>query len=311
MNELNEIYYSKDDFEKIIELFTENNVKLEFENPIVFLNAIQKISKYCIQKEIELAFEKSKIVSLIEFDIQNRQAISTGAGYPYSSVSIVNDEKIKLHLKILCEMFSFYPKSIINFFSSYMLMNSVNTNQIEQYYYWVESEMLSDIEKDSWEEVLSIFNLSENTINFLANHYEYLCIDYVGFDSKNQLSKVGFSTALPLLLNNNPSNYYLDYKNLDKVLVLIEKFFGTKNSFISLQYSCQEEDYFSLETFMPPSKSNDFFEEMHEYGIISDDEYQNFKEMNIPKEYINSVVKFRWSNKDKFCIKFYLEKYED
>lgn len=306
---MNDLHYSKDEIESILTIFTNNKVKLEFETPNKLVQSLEQISNFCLAKKANEVFQNLSTVFLVEFDVKNKTIISTGVGHPFSSIGFCSYPQLNQQLKIISELFSFHPRSIIDLYSSYMIMYlGDSTEKAEQFYYCIDSGILCDITEDSWDDFLGIFNLSDTTIDFLKQETNYTSLDYIGFDLNNELSKISFSVPRFWFFRRIPENYYVEYIKIDPVLQLIYEYTEKEEIFISLQYSCQNQDYFSVEIQVPPLSLSDLYVKMCDYGIIDEDTLNNFMSMEIPKEYINSVVKFRWATKDNFSVKLYLEK---
>ena len=306
---MNELHYSQDEIENILTIFTENKIKLEFETPSELIQSLQQISDYCLQKKANQVFENLSTVFLLEFDVKNKTIISTGVGYPFSSIGFCSYLQLNSQLKLISEIFSFHPRSIIDLYSSYMIMYSGDSIKTpEQFYYCIDSGILIDITEDSWDEFLNIFNLSNNTINFLKQETNYISLDYIGFDLDDKLSKISFSIPRFWLFKRVPENYYGEYINIDSVLELILEYYNDE-VFVGLQYSCQSQEYFSIEVQVSPSELKKFYRALYEFSIIDSTTFENFNGMEIPSEYVNSMVKFRWKSPTEFSVKLYLEKY--
>jgi hypothetical protein len=305
---MTKLYYTEREFEKIINIFSSNNVKLEFENPKLLCSAIQDISEYCYSKELNLHFEKYNQLVCLEFDVLNKRMLSIGSFYPNSSLSICGYPEVYHHLKIIHEIFSFYSKPVIDYFGKFAIGTSADDNKLEKIYFWLSDQILLEIAEESWDDVLSIFNISQKNINFLKLDINYTSLSYLGFTPDGLMDNIGFSVSVEKFFDRNPIDEYSNY-------VVIEKVCGCLSNDmeeISLQYSAKNQSYFAIEVFFDTLEElNNLYYLMHKNSVISDIEYKNFTEMNISSEYIKFIVKFRWKDQNTFSTKLYLEKIPD
>lgn len=294
--------------EKIIKIFSKHNVKLEFENPDSFFSAIKEIKKYCLHEELKEIFEKSNNTVCVEFDILNRKTLSVGYSYYNSSLNICGYPEVSQHLNFLEQIFSFYPAAVINYFGNFGIMKSADMQKVEKFYYFLDNRILYDLEEESWDDVLGLFNLPQKTIDFLKLDSDYTSLDYVGFLPNGELDNIGFSTVVDMFLKRNPAKQYLNYVHMKNVVALLENNFDPDIT-VGLQYSTKKESYFGIELFLTTVQSKYFYAMLYEKNIITKIEYDNFTDMEFPEEYKKCVVKLRWKDEQNFSTKFYLEKY--
>jgi hypothetical protein len=302
------LYYTKKEFEKILNIFSSHEVKLEFENPITLMNALQKIGEMCLEKELLISFFTSKTVELLEFNIAKKQIISNGIYYPYTTVSYSPYPQVARQIEIIMEIFQFYPGIIIDLMSNYAVMyEGIETNKVERFYHWIDRNILSNIEENKWNDVLKSFNISEDTITLLKKETNNIGMTYIGFDPKNIICKVAFTTNKTSFLYRDPEKIYSSYKNINSIINLIENY--STDDLISLQYCPQNKNSVSIELLLHPDMLQQFTEKMYQYEIINSVEYDNFLQMNISKEYENCIIKFKWDDVENFCVKLYLGKF--
>jgi hypothetical protein len=302
--------YSKNHYEKIINILTSHNIKLEFEDPTSLVSAVEEIQKYCLYEELKVIFEKSNNNLCVEFDILNKKTLSIGYGYYNSTLNICGYAEVSDHLNLIAEIFSFYPAAVINYFGNYLIMKSASTGEVEKFYYFIDNRILYDLDEDSWSDVLSLFNLSEKSIDFLKLDTEYTALDYIGFLPNGDLDNIGFNTLVGKFLQRNPNKEYLNYANMEKIVRILERNFDPDMT-IGMQYSTKKQCYFGIELFLTTEQAKFFYQMMYDNQIISDVEYKNFVSMNFSEKYKSAVVKLRWETENNFMTKFYLEKYTD
>lgn len=302
--------YSKKHCEKIISILSSHDIKLEFEDPESLVSAIEKIQKYCFHEELKLIFEKSNNTLCVEFDILNKQTLSIGYGYYNSTLNICGYAEVSNHLNLIAQIFSFYPAAVINYFGNYLIMKSASTGEVEKFYYFIDNRILYDLDEESWDDVLSLFNLSKKSINFLKLDADYTALDYIGFLPNGDLDNIGFTTLVGKFLQRNPREEYLNYVNIQKIVEILENNFDPDMT-IGIQYSTKKQSYFGIELFLTTEQSKFLYELMYKKDIIAQIEYENFADMNFSEQYKRAVVKLRWETENKFSTKFYLEKYTD
>ena len=122
MNDMSKIYYSEHEVEKILNIFTENNIKFEFDNPIDLIQSLQEVGQLSLKKEAEISFDKSKRLILLEFDVAEKQIISTGIAYPCSTMNYCPHPEVRDQLQIILELFSFHPRHVVDLFGIYGVM---------------------------------------------------------------------------------------------------------------------------------------------------------------------------------------------
>jgi hypothetical protein len=302
---MDNLYYSEKEFEKIINIFSSHNVKLEFENPKLLCYAIQQISKYCYSKELDLNFKKYNELVCLEFDVLNTKMLTIGKFYPNSSLSICSYPEVYDHLKTINKIFSFYPCAVIDYFGGFAIGTSADNNKLEKFYYWLSGKILFEIAEESWDDVLSIFNISQKNINFLKWDVNYTSLSYIGFTPDGLLDNIGFSVPIEKFFGRNPIDEYSNYIAIEKVCSCLSNHMEE----ITLQYSAKNQSYFGIEVFFDTVEElSNLYYLMHKNSVICDVEYKNFKEMNISSEYMKFIVKFRWKCENTFSTKLYLEK---
>jgi len=309
MNEL-EIYYTQEHIEQILNVLAKNDIKIEFEEPINLIKSLQEIGQISLKKESEIAFFKSKRLILLEFDVAKKEIISSGIAYPCSTMNYCPYPEVRDQLEIILELFSFHPRHIVDLFGVYGVMYAgQDTSKVEGFYYWIDRGILYDLVDHSWDDILSVFDMPPETIGFLKKENDNMHLDYIGFDMKNIIRKVAFATTKEWFLYREPEKFYSVYKHIDSIINLIKDYFSSKEHWTSLQYCPQNPKYFAIELSLDPTFIHEFAETTYKYGIIDQNEYNNYMEMNIPKEYQMSIVKFRWDDEDTFCVKLYLEEF--
>jgi hypothetical protein len=305
---MDNFYYTEKEFEKIIKIFSSHNIKLEFENPKLLCSAIQEISKYCYSKELDLTFRKNNELVCLEFDVLNKKMLTIGNFYPNSSLSICSYSEVYEHLKTINQIFSFYPCAVIDYFGGFAVGASADNNKLEKFYYWLSGKILFEIAEESWDDVLSIFNISQENINFLKYDVNYTSLSYLGFTPDGLIDNIGFSVPVEKFFDRNPIDKYSNYVAIENVC----KCLNNDMEEITLQYSAKNQSYFVIEVFLDSVyELNNFYYLMHKNSVICDVEYTNFTEMNISSEYIKFIVKFRWKDPNTFVTKLYLEKIPD
>jgi hypothetical protein len=308
----NEIYYTQESVESILKIFSENKIKLEFEDPYSLIKSLRTIGEFTAQKQLELTFLNSKKLALLEFDVAHKEIISSGIGYSCSTIDYCPYPQVKQQLGMLYDLFNFHVRHLIDLNGIYGVMyNGSDVNQVEGFYYWLDRGILYDITLDSWNYILEIFNLTQENIEFLKKENANMHLDYIGFDTKNVIRKLAFATNKDAFLFRSPEKQYKNYKNIDAIIKLLEDYFDESNDWMSLQYCPQNQKYFAIEFSLIPSQVRDFANELYERGIIDEREHFNFIDMNIPEEYQTSILKFRWDDEENFAIKFYLEEFID
>lgn len=311
MNDL-EIYYSQEHIEKILNVLSKNDIKIEFEDPLSLIKSLQEIGQISLKKETEIAFFKSKRLILLEFDVAKKEIISSGIAYPCSTMNYCPYPEVREQLQIILELFSFHPRHVVDLFGVYGVMYAgQDTNKVEGFYYWVDRGILYDLVEHSWNDILEVFDMPPETIGFLKKETDNMHLDYIGFDMKNIIRKMAFATTKEWFLYREPEKFYSDYKNINSIVELINNYFPSSEHWTSLQYCPQNPKYFAVELSLDPNYIHNFAKTMYEYGIIDEIEYNNYNEMTIPAEYQMSIVKFRWDDENNFCVKLYLEEFLD
>jgi hypothetical protein len=308
----NEIYYTQESVESILNIFSKNGIKLEFDDPYSLIKTLQTVGELTSEKHLELTFLNSKKLVLLEFDIARKKIISSGIGYSCSTIDYCPYVQVKQQLGMLYDIFNFHVRHLIDLNGIYGVMyNGTDVNQVEGFYYWLDRGILYDITLESWDYILEVFNLSQKNINFLKKENANMHLDYIGFDTKNIIRKVAFATNKEAFLFRNPEKQYKNYKNMNPIIKLLGDYFNEDNDWMSLQYSPQNQKYLAIEFSLDPFQVRDFANEMYKRNIIDESEHFNFVDMNIPAEYQTSILKFRWDDEENFSIKFYLEEFID
>lgn len=307
-----DLYYDREYIENILNIFSENKIKMEFEDLYDLIKTVEQVGKLSLKKESEVSFFKSKRLILLEFNVEKKEILSTGIAYPCTTINYCPYPQVREQLNLIYEAFKFHPRHIVDLFGIYGVMYTGNdTNLVEGFYYWVDRGILYDIQLDYWDDILSMFNISQKNINFLKKENENMNLDYIGFDLYNNIQKTAFATNKEWFFYRDPYSQFSEYIKINPVLDLLADFFDDDDLWISLQFSPSNQSFFAIEFSLHPSRIKDFSEKMFEYAIIDETEYFNFINMNIPKEYQVSIIKFRWNNEEEFCVKFYLEEFLD
>lgn len=306
---MSKLCYTQEDFEKIINIFSSHNVRLEFENLQQLYSAIHESGKYFHSKQLRAHFDRSRSSILLEFDVLNRKMLSVGRNYPNSTLNICEYTEVANCLFKFKDIFSMYPGEVLGYFNEYCIMTSPDDKL--QKIYFMFFLLLSDIAEDSLNDFLSILNLSSKNIDFLKLHHDRICFHYYGFDVDMSTDNVGF------ILDKNISNFdliriYSDYIGIENVIKTCKNFFTKEDDGFMLQYNTKNQSYFTIEMVMENiEECKNFYYLMYKNSIISKNEYENFMDMNISFECESYFVKFKWTDENTFVTKLYLSNIVD
>jgi hypothetical protein len=299
-----------DKIKKVLEILETNKIKLEFEEPENFTKTIEEISEFLLNKKLSEIFHSTCDGILYEFDISCKKLISSGVFYPLSTKDFTPYKQVPFHLDVISEIFSFYERNLLDLYDTYGIMyKEQDMSKPVAFYYTVEKEVFFDIAPESWQTMFKYLNLSEKNAEFLSLETDNLYLRYIGFDTKNRVDKLGFHTLYEFFIQRDPVSYYSKYVNFENVVATIKDL--AKCDLVSLQYSPLSEKFIGVEISLDISNVKPAAKKLFENSIMTEEQYLNLTEMNIPKSYFNPVIKFRWEDYDQFDIKFYLQRPKD
>lgn len=302
---MSDLYYSTEDFEKIISTFSDKGIKLEFDNPTALFSAIRKISTYCFQKQTEELFKKSTAFTWFEFDILNRKIDGIKESYSNSTIIISNYPQIFSHISLIGELFLFYPGSSVNYFGHYSILKCPENKKAKKFYYSLDNRILYDVSVESWDHIFKEFNLDLYHVDFLKKNSEHVSLSYIVFDLNDEISELIFYLPSSKFFDNQPELQYFQYVNLKEIIQILKE--ESIDFDLEITYNLKNKESIIFDVFLSNDNIKRVYEVLKSCEIINDIEYNNFISMNIPENSMEYCLKFEWQNKDKFSVKYCLE----
>lgn len=299
--------YNNESIKRILQIFESNQIKLEFESIEKLFNCFGEIEYNLVNEALKNIFEQSKKVKLVELDLYTKKVLSTGIGYPYSTSSFCYYPQFKEQIEIISNIFSYNPRATIDLLDMYMVMYTADINSPENFYYTIDKGVFLDIDESSILSILKNLGINGKSLVGLKRLQQQFCLDYIGFDLKNNISKISFTTTKGNILSTDYVNTFSSYNNFDKIFDVIDKNFTSENKSITIQHSPFNENYIAVELSISPGNLKLFAKELYNDNVIDENIFLNFENLVISPKYVNCVVKFRWNAENEFTIKLYLE----
>lgn len=301
--------YSATAKKHLLNIFTKNNVKLEFDNPSELHSCLNECIKESIKIHVDEIRKYLHGAEMKEYDIFKRKYLSNILGYTYAQLTLVANEKIAKQISQIRNLF-YYFDGLLDLASPFAISYVQNTKVIEGYYYSFSYKNLIDKDDDFVEKVYDSMSLSDKTRQFLRNvrqQNKYVfSVHYLAFDVNNIPRKIGFRTNVKALQDSNIKEIYSGYKLFDEVMKLYDGC-GDLNHEVGLQF-VPERDYFGLDINIPSEDCIKSVDCMFKDGVLEKEDYDFVKTLVLQAQDMsvtNITWKYRWSNKDKFTIKQY------
>lgn len=302
--------YSERDIEEIIKIFALNKIKIEFESKEQIVKACNLVGTQLNKIVTNKKFDDTKLIKLLEYDMEDMHVISNGVGYPLRFVDYCPIKNIKECIDNVLIIFSDFDGIILDFMSNFGIIYSKDQEkEYEGCYFWVNREIFFSVTTDTKPYFLERLFVAPNHTEFLCaiDDYEIL-LDYIGFNAVNDISKYAFIMPVESFFARNPLKFYDKFKNFDKVIQVIEK--QRKYSGISFQLAPLASEYMAIEVPVDLYELKNYLNYMISIDLISQETYDrvlNFKyDVDANSHY---MIKFRWYGVEKFQIKIYTEKY--
>lgn len=303
---MKKISYDEKDISDILNIFAKNEVKLEFTTKDQLIQTIVGVAKRVEKIALHSRFFNTRVVKLLEYDVEDMHVISTGIGYPIRFFDYCPYDNVFAQIDTILEMFSFYKSPVLDFMTNFGVMYRGNSEEkYEGSYFWVNQNIMRDVLESDWEKFLTLLQLTTNHIDFICQNYSDVVLAYIGFDSKNKLSKCAFGIPTSNFFNRNPKKYYQNYVLIDGVLDLLSDIPDIEG--ISLQLSPNDSKYFSLEEDVYIENFNTRLKQIRDRDIIDEETYQRILNYQFP-DTTHFIFKYRWSDENSFNFKVYTEK---
>jgi hypothetical protein len=301
--------YSKNSIQKIINVFSQNNVKLEFENPVDLYKAINSTISSSVKIHVEEIKKNLCGAEMKEYDVFSKEYLSNIKGYTYAWLSLVGDEKISKQISLIKQAM-FYYDGLLDLASPFAICYKQDTNFIEGYYYSFSYKNLIDKDDEFLKLICSGMEFSEKTTDYLVNLRSVnplmFNIHYLAFDFLSIPRKLGFRTNINSFLKSDILNFYSDYLYFEEVYECV-KLCEDYETEVGLQF-IPHKDYIAVDINLKVEDVLPATDSMLEYGIISKEEEKYIKTLyyqGMDSGLTNVTLKYKWGNAKKFTIKHY------
>lgn len=311
---MNKSSYSASELTRIMKIFDDNEVKLEFQNFDNLYDCFDKVMPITIEAYFRNYRKKNYHSIFFEHDIQSKQLTNYIKVYTYFDLCFFDQNLINF-VKALTEAL------ILDGVTEGMANDPANCSGIRQlnddfglcydlnniflgYYFCC----VFDVKKitDKQVEIL-YYNLGfvempiHKKMREISTKFLLYCVAY---SPSKHLGKMQYCVNTDLFYNNEIKRIFLKYSNFYTILDTILE---SEMDEINIQFDANNANYIALEVFPDITKIDKFLNELVELRLLSVDEKEYIiNNKKTKSELIKGyAVKFRWDNLDSYTVKWY------
>ena len=295
--------FSEREIAKFVDVFVNNNIRIEFDKPEQFTNLLQSLTKQLESKILLERFNASRNVTLREYDVTNEMnLVSIGHSYPnrfFDSCPVKNvGECMEILLKIFSEVDQ--NQNVFDFMEDYGLMYSAD-EKYEGLYLWVTPQLTMDSPVEYVRHVFQQLYVDNHNLDFICGADDNgVRLEYVGFNKKNLIVKYGLLMLKESFYARDPAYHYRNYKKIDNIIPM----FSERENSVGVQYVPGKPKSIAFERWIFTEDFEEYVDKMMDNEILTREEYERLRNFSFDNPR-NFVVKYKWDSEEDLKVKIY------
>lgn len=300
--------YSSSEVAKINQIFAKNNVKLTFDKFSDYYKSLEELIAQISKCSIRHHLENYYYAVSHEYDVKKFKYLTETKYYLYSTVIFQTTKKVNMHLNALREAFYYFQSGLFDIDASYGIATKVEYNTTEGFYYKLTNGNLPVLTDEFFDHMMRSFNIDDVNLLLLKNlrattellEFNYICIDY-----SDKVTKLGFATPIFNFIESDIKKFYGSYVMIENFCRCLESV--DKNMGIGVQLSTSNTSFLGLELKIPHDSLNDYLILFGNNELLSQEQVEYIINIVGVEEATEHTIKFRWSDENKYTIKWYNE----